>query len=161
MPYRDPVAALEIKLRGLRDTRRELDASIRETRRELRPYRRRRWRRVLVTVSVLAGSGLLCLLGAAFLAVPCNCGPSRADTARTTVRTLKGAASLYLARSGECPTMDDLVERGILDDDQATTDPWDRPFRIECRKGRVGVSSAGPDELHGTCDDIASWHRPR
>lgn len=159
MPYRDPIAALEIKLHALREARRELDLSIAETRRELRRHygaRRRSWSGVVIALVLLTGSGLAAV---APIFPPCNCAP-REDTTYTATQTIKGAAELYVARSDECPIVDDLVDRGLLNGDQQLTDDWDHPFRIKCGPNRVYVSSAGPDGVHGTCDDITSWRRP-
>lgn len=165
MPYRDAIAALEIKLRGLCEARRELDLSIKRTRRELRhhrrPQRRRSWRRVVVVGGMMVlTSAMVVVFLALTLAVTCECCGSPRDSTGPTVQMIKRAAELHVARGGDCPTVDDLIDHGLLDEDQQTTDGWDQPLRIECRGGRVGVASAGPDGVHGTCDDIATWHRP-
>ena len=164
MPYRDPIAALEIKLRQLRDARRALDASITETLRELRHHRRahgRSWGRVVIALIALAGCGLTALL---VIVVPatCECDDERRPETYAAVMWIKGAAELYVARHDRCPTVEDLIRRGLIDPDQhPTTDAWDQPLRIDCGASRVYVSSAGPDGQLGTCDDITSWRRPR
>lgn len=164
MPYRDPIAALEIKLRQLRDARRALDASITETLRELRQHRRaqgRSWGRVVIALIMLAAIGLPALV---VIVVPTceSCEESRpAETTYATVMWIKGAAQLYVARSGGCPTVEDLIDRGVINADYPATDAWDQPLRIDCGASRVYVSSAGPDGQLGTCDDITSWRRPR
>ena len=163
MPYRDPIAALGIKLRALREARRELDVSIAETRRELRRHdgaRRRSWGGVVVALVVLAGIVLASFFLLAPIFSPCCCVPPE-DTAYTAIQAIKGAAELYVARSSDCPTVEDLVHRGLLHGELQTTDAWDQPFLIQCGgANRVYVSSAGPDGVHDTGDDIASWRRP-
>jgi len=161
MPYRDDIAALEIKLRALREARRELDVSIAETRRELRRHygaRRRSWGGVVIALVVLAVTGLASFFLVAPIFSPCCVPPE--DTTYTAIQTIKGAAELYVARSDHCPTVEDLVDRGLLNGDQQATDAWDQPFRIECGAYRVYVSSAGADGVYDTSDDIASWRRP-
>ena len=162
MPYRDPIAALEIKLRALREARRELDVSIAETRRELRRHdgaRRRSWGGVVVALVVLAGIVLASFFLLAPIFSPCCCVPPE-DTAYTAIQAIKGAAELYVARSGGCPSVEDLVERGLLNGDQQTTDGWDQAFSIECDRSRVVVISGGPDGQIGGEDDVRSDRRP-
>jgi general secretion pathway protein G len=55
---------------------------------------------------------------------------------------------------GKCPTVDDLVADGILDEDSPRKDPWGTSWRIECSGVSVTVSSDGPDRKQGTADDI-------
>ncbi len=81
--------------------------------------------------------------------------------ARTNAMTVRTAVLAYLIRSpgDDCPSVDALVEHAILDGDTSTTDPWERPFRIECEGSRVRVFSAGPDGEDGTDDDIEGRRR--
>lgn len=165
MPYRDPIAALEIKLRGLREARRALDASITETLRELRQHRRaqgRSWGRVVIALIALAGCGLAALV---VIVVPatCKCDDERPETTYAAVMSIVGAAEVYVARHDRCPTVEDLIRRGLIDPDRRPfTDAWDQPFLIQCGVSRAYVSSMGPDGQLGSYDDITSWqvHAP-
>jgi general secretion pathway protein G len=76
--------------------------------------------------------------------------------ARTDGMTMQSAAVLYLANDpgADCPSVDDLVEAGMLNRSARTTDPWDNPFTIECDGDDVVVGSNGPDGNPGTEDDI-------
>lgn len=160
MPYRDPVAALERKLSALRETRRELDASIASTRRQLQHYARPRWVDLTaVPAAVLAIRVPLILFGFLFV-VWAALGPMEStcrrnpDEVRSHARMIRGAATLHFARTGDCPSVLDLVQVGILDPTFAPlTDPWGHPFRIECGDARIRVSSPGPDGVYGS-DDI-------
>ena len=127
--------------------------------RERARQRRRRAGMTLVEIMVVVIIMALIAAGAAFAIVP-MIEPTKIDSTRTAVRTVKGAAELYVARGGRCPTVDDLVERGLLDGHQATTDGWDQPFVIECDRRQVVVISGGPDGQIGNEDDIRSDQRP-
>ena len=167
MPYRDPIAALEIKLRQLRDARRALDASITETLRELRHHRRahgRSWGRVVIALIMLAAIGLPALL---VIVVPATCEcceeRPRAEITYAAVMSIREAAEVYVARHDRCPTVEDLIRRGLIDPDRRPfTDAWDQPFLIQCGVSRAYVSSMGPDGQLGSYDDITSWqvHAP-
>lgn len=121
--------------------------------------RRRREGMTLVEIMVVVIIMALIAAAAAFAIVP-MIEQSKIDTTRTMVRTVKGAAQLYVARGGDCPSVDDLIERGLLDPDQATTDSWEKPFSIECERRHIVVISGGPDEQIGGEDDIRSDTRP-
>ncbi len=51
----------------------------------------------------------------------------------------------------------DLVHAGLLEEIGA--DPWGRPYQIECEGplAAAHVTSAGPDRVHGTADDLTRW----
>jgi hypothetical protein len=55
-----------------------------------------------------------------------------------------------------CPAIDDLVREGVIDRASSVTDPWGHPWRIVCQADDVIVSSAGPDGIEGTRDDIVA-----
>lgn len=162
MPYRDTGDALESKLRFLLDARRELDASIAQTRRELEPYvaaRRRSGVDTALRVAIVAVAVLSCFAAVAFAILPrgsCCSGCSRIDSTRTDARTLVGAVEMYLAENpgSTCATVDELVRGGFLNSATRTTDVWDGPFVIECDGTEITVTSAGPDGEHGSEDDI-------
>lgn len=63
---------------------------------------------------------------------------------------------MYVAENpgGPCPEVRELTGQGYLDSTRRTADAWDQPFAIVCEGGDVRVSSAGPDGVFGTEDDI-------
>jgi general secretion pathway protein G len=123
--------------------------------------RRRRRREGMTLVEIMVVVIIMALIAAAvgFAVVP-MIEQSKIDSTRIDARTIKGAASLYVARSGGCPTVGDLIDRGLLDADQRTTDGWENEFTIECRGRNIVVISGGPDGQIGTEDDIRSDQRP-
>jgi general secretion pathway protein G len=75
--------------------------------------------------------------------------------AESAVETVRSAVQLYMAtNNAECATMPQLIEDKAIDKSKATTDPWDREYRIECDGTEVMVLSAGPDGQFETDDDI-------
>ncbi len=71
------------------------------------------------------------------------------------VETVRSAVQLYIAtNNAECATMEQLIEDKAIDKAKATTDPWDRAYRIECDGTDITVISAGPDGEFVTEDDI-------
>ena len=121
--------------------------------------RRRREGMTLVEIMVVVIIMAIIAAGAAFAIVP-MIEQAKVDTTYTATQTIKGAAELYVARSGGCPSVEDLVERGLLNGDQQTTDGWDQAFSIECDRSRVVVISGGPDGQIGGEDDVRSDRRP-
>jgi general secretion pathway protein G len=110
---------------------------------------------IMVVVIIMA----IIAAGAAFAIVP-MIEQAKIDTTYTATQTIKGAAELYVARASDCPSVEDLVERGLLNGDQQTTDGWDQAFSIECDRNRVVVISGGPDGQIGGEDDVRSDRRP-
>jgi hypothetical protein len=53
-----------------------------------------------------------------------------------------------------CPTPESLRVRGRLPHDFPTSDPWGTPYALECHGYEQKVTSAGPDRIMGTADDI-------
>lgn len=81
---------------------------------------------------------------------------ARIRTAETSARALRHAVSGYWVTHNEssCPTFDELMTAGILDEAAEKKDPWGGAWRIQCDGARVTVSSDGPDRRSGTPDDI-------
>jgi type II secretory pathway pseudopilin PulG len=77
-------------------------------------------------------------------------------TAGTNARTVRAAVKSWWVMTGNsgCPTAAQLVSDEVLDDDSPLTDPWGKPWRIECSDDHVSVSSNGPDRTPETGDDI-------
>lgn len=125
--------------------------------RMIRRARSRRRQQGMTLVEIMVVVIIMALIAAAagFAVVP-MIESAKIDTTRTATKTIRGAATLYVARSSSCPSVEDLIDRGVLDGDQKTTDEWDQPFSIECERGRIVVISGGPDRTIGNEDDIRS-----
>jgi general secretion pathway protein G len=120
--------------------------------------RRRRKRTVGMTlVEIMIVIIIMGLIATAVgVAVLPQLNRAREDQTRADAQQVQSAAVLYLGQhpSADCPTVEDLVEAGVLDRTRRTTDAWDRPFTIECDGNDVWVISAGADGQMGTEDDI-------
>jgi hypothetical protein len=77
-------------------------------------------------------------------------------TTAASVKTLQTIAST--GRRGRpdtaCPTPEGLLEAHQIDAASKLTDAWDMPFIIVCDADATTASSAGPDRIAGTTDDI-------
>ena len=104
---------------------------------------------MLVLVLVIGGFGWL------IVCVP-RFEPDRVASTETRAQQVRSAVTMYLAENpeGPCPGTADLVEGGFLDEDKAPEDVWGGELRITCEGTRLKVSSAGPDGVFGTGDDI-------
>ncbi len=78
------------------------------------------------------------------------------DTARNNAVQQQQLVEQYmLQKRGKCPkTWQDLKAAGVTS--KVVKDPWGNEFILKCEKGKVEVSSAGPDGEPGTEDDIQS-----
>jgi hypothetical protein len=84
--------------------------------------------------------------------------PCRRTNTEVGIQSLRGATIMFLAEhpEGGCPSVPDLVRGGYIDESKSktTSEPWSYPMSIHCKGTRVTVTSAGPDGLFGTDDDI-------
>jgi type II secretory pathway pseudopilin PulG len=123
--------------------------------RRMRRNRRRRTEGMtLVEIMVVVIIMVLIATAVAVIALP-RLERAEIERTRTDVMTIEGAVNLYFVenRNADCPSVADLVEGGVLDDDN-TRDPWDQEYVIECSGDNVEVTSSGPDRQMGTEDDI-------
>ncbi len=67
----------------------------------------------------------------------------------------------WLEDNSDCPGVDALISRGVLDEDSARLDPWGNSWRVACDGSRVGVSSNGKDRQPDTADDIGVPQREK
>jgi len=82
---------------------------------------------------------------------------AKEKTAETDVQTIDSAVQLYIMHGGnDCPTVEDLLEDGSLEEGKATVDPWNQDYIIECNGDNITVISIGGDGQPGTEDDISS-----
>jgi general secretion pathway protein G len=108
---------------------------------------------VLIVVAIMA----LIAGGVSFLVLP-KYRQAQIDTATTTARTIRQAASMWRSLKGgpgECPTVSKLIEDKEIDPSSTTSDPWGQPFTMSCTDDDVTVTSSGPDGKSGTKDDIS------
>jgi prepilin-type N-terminal cleavage/methylation domain-containing protein len=103
---------------------------------------------VVTLIMALISSGIA-------VAVMHHLDEARKLTAQSEVKTLRSAARLYLAQNPrKCPTVEILLEEGIIEDDTRTVDPWETPYIFHCSDSKVVAASAGPDKIEGTEDDL-------
>lgn len=78
--------------------------------------------------------------------------------AASDAQALAAASTTWLgSHAGGCPTPERLRADGEISRGSKLTDPWDRPYRIECpEEGSLVVRSDGPDRRVGTADDISA-----
>ncbi len=82
---------------------------------------------------------------------------AKEKTAQSDVQTIDSAVQLYIMHGGnDCPTVDDLLEDGSLEEGKNTVDPWNNDYIIECDGDNITVTSGGPDGQPGNEDDISS-----
>lgn len=76
------------------------------------------------------------------------------DAARIDADQLHGLAAEYKRMKRKCPASSaDLITAGLLGRDRL--DPWGRGYAIACDDaGSITVTSAGPDGVEGTADDV-------
>ena len=85
----------------------------------------------------------------------CN-GPSKKKMVQQDMTTLTQVSEMYQLRHGKLP---DSCEQLLADDlvRKCTLDPWGTEYQlfvIHNGRSSIGVRSAGPDQEHGTLDDL-------
>ena len=82
--------------------------------------------------------------------------PMIAGQAAIPLRGVRVAAREWRSKHPDspCPTFGDLVEAGLFDRRTTGVDLWNHPIIIECHGPEVIVTSAGPDGVMGTGDDV-------
>ncbi len=117
------------------------------------PAREAAWM-IVGAVLVVAPSLLL------FWAAIVSTAPSQLQRARIDTRTIRQAATAWQLhrRRPTCPSLDDLLQDRFLDRSTSQVDPWNRPYLITCTGPDVTVTSAGPDGVMGTGDDVGFLH---
>jgi type II secretory pathway pseudopilin PulG len=119
--------------------------------------RRRAPERGLMLVEVLIVVAIIALVsGGIALAVIKMKGPTEDKTATNEARIIRQAVRLWQPQqsSGECPTVDRLINDELLERGTRTVDPWGQPYTVECIDEDATVVSAGRDRQLGTKDDI-------
>jgi hypothetical protein len=81
---------------------------------------------------------------------------SRTAIARGRVLEISQGIAIYKIEHHRCPaTRDDLIAGRILDV-RGSVDPWATPIAFHCTADDTLVTSAGPDRVFGTDDDISN-----
>lgn len=132
---------------------------------------RRRRRSAFTLMEVLLVLVILVLLGgtAGLFFINIQKGAFQ-DTARTQINQFKQALELYRLHVGTYPGDQQGLEalrvapadlsnpnkwRGPYIKDEIPLDPWDRPYKyVKVSEEEVQISSAGPDGVEGTPDDV-------
>ncbi|MBN2193988.1 MAG: hypothetical protein JW751_14330 [Polyangiaceae bacterium] len=112
-----------------------------------KPRREATW--LSVGAVLVLGVGFV---GSAVLALPMAIIRQRAvDQSR---RIQAAAVQWRTGHPGRCPSFEDLIHTGKLHSRFSVQDPWNRPYAITCTGPEVTVTSAGPDGVMGTGDDV-------
>jgi hypothetical protein len=76
------------------------------------------------------------------------------SVARQRVQNVEDALSWYAIERRQCaPTSEDLVARGFVDP-TSLVDPWGTHIAFRCSNESADATSAGPDRIFGTPDDV-------
>ena len=93
---------------------------------------------IMIVVIIMA----LIATGVAVAVLP-QLESAKEDTTRTRASTIRSAATLYVAQSpgSDCPSVDDLIEEGYVQEGTDTTDGWGNEYTIRCERGDVNIVS--------------------
>jgi hypothetical protein len=116
--------------------------------------------KVLLRTGLLLCGFALTWMCAAFglflLSGPPTYVPGRATIARVRVRQVPQGISVFQIERNRCPdSKDDLVAGGYVDA-RNLVDPWGTPIAFRCSDDDVSATSAGPDRIFGTPDDVSN-----
>jgi hypothetical protein len=114
-------------------------------------------------VTPIAAALAVFVLGAAASCVWWVQNASAAKDAESSSRSDAGqiaaAAASFHAEHGEgCPTLTELEEERYLSQDTRADDAWGNRFHVRCDSEQVVVTSAGPDGVPNTADDLRVSH---
>ena len=68
------------------------------------------------------------------------------------------AGTFHAEHSEGCPTLSQLEEEGFLSRDTRADDAWGNRFHIRCEDDQIVVTSAGPDGVANSADDVRVSH---
>jgi hypothetical protein len=90
------------------------------------------------------------------MTVTAHTSGDRVRPAELRVFAIVEALNMYQIVNDSCPTTrDDLIAGGYLSA-SSLVDPWGRSIAYWCTDEDNGATSAGPDGLFGTSDDVKS-----
>ncbi|HTA91963.1 MAG TPA: hypothetical protein VK745_20430 [Polyangiaceae bacterium] len=97
------------------------------------------------------GAGASCL----WWAQSANAARDAQSSSRTDAGQIQAAAESFRAQHSDgCPTLTELAEERFLSEDARQDDAWGNRFHVRCDDDQIVVSSAGPDGVLNTADDI-------
>ncbi len=136
-------------------TRKSTQRTRRLSARPLRARARSRSREAMTLIEIMVVMVIMALVATAagFAIVP-QITKARIKQSSADAKAVAAGTELYLTEHDDCPTIEDLLTEKILDKNKNTKDAWGNAFTIECDEDGATVRSAGPDEQHGTEDDI-------
>lgn len=116
--------------------------------------------RIVLVLVALAVAGIavfvVCVgVGASSKKAAAQEGKSR--VAEDQCRSLLSAITVWRALyhgADSCPTPENLQKAGLMESTFSLVDPWGNTFKIGCRDDYETCSTAGPDRIDGTSDDI-------
>ena len=113
--------------------------------------------RGVTLVEVLIVLAIMALIsGAAVFAVFPELDKARIKTAKMDGQTIRKATEIHINLEGNtsgCPTVQDLVTAKKLEAGK-TSDPWGKPYKINCVDEGIRVISSGKDGKENTPDDV-------
>ncbi len=112
--------------------------------------------RGMMLIEVLVTIAIITLISSAVgLAAYYYYESSKNKTAHQSADAIRQGVRVARLEDGEdCPSVEAMIGRGVLDEKSARRDPWGNPWTVACDDGRVRVSSGGKDKKLGTEDDI-------
>lgn len=122
-----------------------------------RQWNGRRKQRAVTLIEVLIVVAIIALVSASVAVASHKFWSDAVDKdAKSNARTIRSAVKAWWVEhdSALCPSMEQLVSDQILDKDHAHSDPWGKPWRIECADSDVTIYSDGRDRIAGTKDDV-------
>lgn len=118
---------------------------------------RRRSTRGMTLIEIMVVVAIIAVVGGSAAVVALNfLGDAKTKVAAKDADTIKSIAIRYLFDNSGCPTVNDLLDEGMLDEDKNNEDPWGGSYEIECRGDNVVVTSPGPDGDLDTDDDVTT-----
>jgi hypothetical protein len=82
---------------------------------------------------------------------------AKRDTAATEAKMLHGAAQMYVATQGACPTsIEALADAKMIP--KVSVDPWGAGYVVACtdQDAMLTITSHGPDGKPSTADDVVA-----
>jgi general secretion pathway protein G len=118
--------------------------------------KRRRRRQGMTLIELMAVMVIMATMASAVaLGVMKYMEDARRRETQTRARAIQSGAIAYLMDTpGECPGVEELTRRNILDSTTDARDGWGHAFTIDCEDDTVHVRSRGKDGQFGTEDDL-------
>lgn len=123
---------------------------------ELQRRKKNRYQEGMTLVELMIVVIIMALIATAVgVAVLPQITKARIKSTKSDAQQIRSGVTLWIGENpGKCPSVEDLVQDGVLDRSKRTTDAWDQDFTVQCDGDEILVVSAGPDGQMGTEDDI-------